>query len=140
MKTSILTTTTASMAAFGLAVLPVLAIDAAPTPSKEAADVVDGGGEVFARLTTDPPVWELTAAEYADELSVYTDPTVKEFMDRIAAGAKPANDDEIFFLNRWRELVPAGFESDPEDIASMYDQIQYVAKSFGSVVDDVGDF
>jgi len=40
MKTSILTTTTASMAAFGLAVLPVLAIDAAPTASKEAADVV----------------------------------------------------------------------------------------------------
>lgn len=108
--------------------------------AKEAADVADGGGQVFARLTTDPPVWELTAAEYADELSVYTDPTVKEFMDRIAAGAKPANDDEIFFLNRWRELVPAGFESDPEDIASMYDQIQYAAKSFGSVVDDVGDF
>jgi len=37
MKTSILTTTTVGMAAFGLAVLPVLAIDAAP--AKEAADV-----------------------------------------------------------------------------------------------------
>jgi hypothetical protein len=40
MKNSILTTTTCSMAAMGLAVLPVLAIDAQPASAGDPASVV----------------------------------------------------------------------------------------------------
>lgn len=40
MKTSILTTTTCSIAAMGLAVLPVLAIDAQPASAGDAASAV----------------------------------------------------------------------------------------------------
>ena len=40
MKTSILTTTTIGMAAFGLAVLPVFANDASSAPAKDAASAI----------------------------------------------------------------------------------------------------